>query len=446
MTSYPLSKIGAPVTQSGAIGGKRKRTSVRMSLIAVLGSWLLVFLLHEISIGGIWDPVGSKTWFWLSCWIAAFGSAYLVSTGDALSFKNKMPSVPTSRQISRLVILFSAIFSIGVFLFIFDFAVLRGYGFTNAAAIRFEEVNSALKGSSSISAVSGIGRLIIPAFLPTSAIVVMFWRSTSRAARGIFLVAMFFVLIQQLLFEGGRFLLASTAVIVVFAYLVFPHPNEGAGKRQKSGIPYVRIGLLGMVLASFFAYVFIDRVLERGDYFASAYLQLASSFQITPHYEQLSWFEGPLGGLWFSICMLWLYATQGINELDLILNQPFLEHAHGLYQLPHFGQIILLLTGIDIRYDALANLPTYGSYATLYGHSYVDFGNMGSIIQALFMGYLTGKGILELSRGHTGPQAMAAPIMFTLCLFSPVISLIPTIWPSLFWAIVAGFVLRAKKG
>ncbi len=200
-----------------------------------------------------------------------------------------------------------------------------------------------------------------------------------------------------------------------------------------------------MVLLSFFAYVFIDRVMDRGDFFATAYLQLASSFQISPYYDQLHRFEGPLGGLWFSVCMLWLYATQGINELDLILNQPYLAHAHGLYQMPHIGQALLMLTGIDLRYDALANLPTYGSYATFYGHSYVDFGNGGSIVQAMVMGYFTGKGVLNLSQGQAGPLAMASPILFTLCLFSPVISLVPTIWPAIFWAVVSGYMLRSAK-
>lgn len=403
-------------------------------------------ILHEMNIGGEWDPVSILTWGWLGLWVATLSAAYLLSGAGRGAPRPAGQKMRIPAHIDRWMIAFCGVVAVGIGLFVFDFAILRGYGFsTAAAAIRTEEVNAALSGTARSSAFSGIGRLLIPAFLPTTVITVLYWRHLKTATRLIFLATAFTTVLQQLLFEGGRFFIASTAVTVVTAYLIFPPVNPHHRIARKRKIPFIRLALLSMVMLSFFAYVFITRALERGDYFATAYLQLASSFDVTPNYSQMSLFEGPLGGLWFSICMLWLYITQGVNELDLLLQQPYLEHAYGLYQMPHIGQAVMMATGIDIRYDVLANLPTYGSYATFYGHSYVDFGNAGSIVLALFIGYFSGRSIDLFWRGEIRPLSLIGPVMFTLCIFSPIISLVPTIWPAIAWSLVAGAALRTRS-
>lgn len=416
----------------------------RCIALIVLG-WALMAILHEINVGGEWDPVGMSTWAWMFSWVTALAIGYLIAIrGGPTTRTVREGIVPT--YLNRSIVALCGVTAIGIGLFIFDFAILRGYGFsTAAAAIRSEEVNAAVTGFGRSSAFSGLGRLMIPAFLPATFLFVIFWSRLKAATRAIYFGTMFFTVIEQILFEGGRFFIAATAVSVIIAYLLFPSVGAPRRKIRERKIPYIRLAALGLVMLSFFSYVFIDRVIERGDYFATAYLQLASSFDVTPKYSQMQYFEGPLGGLWFSVCMLWLYATQGVNELDLLLQQPYLEHAYGLYQLPHIGQAVLLLTGRDIRYDVLANLPTYGSYATFYGHSYIDFGNFGSIVLAVVLGYFTGKSIKMFWEGQMRPMSAIAPVMFTLCIFSPVISLIPTIWPAIIWSIIVGSALRLQK-
>jgi oligosaccharide repeat unit polymerase len=442
MTTNPslsLSRTKAPAKPAGWAAPK-------ICLVSIVGAWAAMMVLHEINIGGKWDPIGLRTWGWLFLWLLAFSTAYLlagVGRGAPRPVSQKM-HVPV--RIDRWIIIFCSIVAIGIGLFVFDFAVLRGYGFsTAAAAIRSEEVNAAINGTARSSAYSGIGRLLIPAILPTTLVTVLYWRHLKTVTRYIFLGIVTTAILQQLLFEGGRFLIASTFVAVVAAYLLFPPVDPHRRVARKKKVPFIRLALLGMVMLSFFAYVFITRALERGDYFATAYLQLASSFEVTPNYSQMKRFEGPFGGLWFSICMLWLYITQGVNELDLLLQQPYLEHAYGLYQIPHIGQAVMMATGIDIRYNVLANLPTYGSYATFYGHSYVDFGNLGSIIFAVIIGYFTARSIDQFWRGEVRPLSMIGPVMFALCAFSPIISLVPTIWPAIAWSLVAGTVLRRRS-
>lgn len=436
--SHAISRARAPAKPAGW-------TAPKTCLAAIVGAWAVMMVLHEINIGGEWDPIGLRTWGWLFLWVAALSAAYLLSIAGRRAPRPAGQKMYIPVRIDRWIIAFCGIVAVGIGLFVFDFAILRGYGFsTAAAAIRTEEVNAALSGTARSSAFSGIGRLLIPAILPTTLLAVLYWRHLKTITRLIFFATVATTVLQQLLFEGGRFFIASTAVTVVTAYLIFPPVDPHRRVTRKRKIPFIRLALLGMVMLSFFAYVFITRALERGDYFATAYLQLASSFEVTPNYSQMNLFEGPFGGLWFSICMLWLYITQGVNELDLLLHQPYLEHAHGLYEIPHIGQAVMMVTGIDIRYDVLANLPTYGSYATFYGHSYVDFGNWGSIVFALIIGYFTARSIDLFWRGEIRPLSMIGPVMFTLCIFSPIISLVPTIWPAIAWALVAGTVLRTK--
>lgn len=214
------------------------------------------------------------------------------------------------------------------------------------------------------------------------------------------------------------------------------------GAARLRSIPWLRIGLLASIMLSFFSYVFIERVIERGDFFASAWLQLTSSYQISPYYDRLTWFEGPFGALWFSISMLWLYLTQGFNELDLLMSARYLEHANGLYSFPQVAQILVAAAGIDIRYDALANLPTYGSYATYFGHSYVDFGGVGSIAATFGLGWLAGRSISAFASGSRGPIALLAILLVPVLIISPVLSLFPSIWPIVFWSTSAGIMLN----
>ncbi len=208
-----------------------------LSLVVIFASWASVFTLYHASIGGKWDPVGTETWLWLVLWVAVLAMSFQIAVSNRRQGRTHIFNRPNANSINRTVMLLCGLIIVGVVLFIFDFAILRGYGFVNAAAaIRAEEVNAAISGASSSSAFSGLGRLLIPAFLPTISVVVLFWRKLSTLSRVAFFGAMILLLVQQLFFEGGRFLLASTAVIIVFAYLVFPK-TDGAQKARKAAHP-----------------------------------------------------------------------------------------------------------------------------------------------------------------------------------------------------------------
>lgn len=423
----------------------RERRLASATVGFVFAAWAATVLLHEVNIGGRWDFVSTSTWFLIIGWIFAytFGGALGARSGANSVL---VPQKVATESIGNWMLIFCGFTIVGIALFVFDFAILRGYGFTTAAAtIRLEEVQAAVGGATTSSPVSGVGRLLIPAFLPVCILFVMFRARLTKAVIFAVYGTVLLTFVEQFLFEGGRWFITTAVVAMLIAFLLLRGAVDQNGIAHKKRLPIIRLVVLGGFLLSFFAYVFVERVVQRSDYFASAYMQLASSYRLTINYDQLGMFEGPLGGLWFTICMFWLYATQGLNELDLILQQRYLDHAHGLYQVPQIGQIILLLTGVDIRYDALANLPTYGSYATFYGHSYIDFGNAGSIFFAFGLGYFTARAVRGFAAGRMSSLSMMAPALAALGVFSPIVSLIPTLWPALIWLMIAGAALAGRS-
>ena len=150
--------------------------------LIVLG-WIGMFVLHETNIGGEWDPVGMATWGWMFLWVAALAAGYLIAIrGGWTAAVAREAQIPT--YLNRSIVALCGVTAIGIGLFIFDFAILRGYGFTTAAAaIRSEEVNAAVTGFGRSSAFSGLGRLMIPAFLPTTFLIVIFWSRLKAATR-----------------------------------------------------------------------------------------------------------------------------------------------------------------------------------------------------------------------------------------------------------------------
>lgn len=441
MVTIASGSLSGPASSGRARPEFAGRTARRF-LLAVAIAWVTVAVLHETNLGGQWYSVDTATWAWLALWLGAFSLGGIM--GIASTRATRPPPAKTDRQIDIAILALSLTSVVGAALFIFDFAILRGYGFaTAAAAIRQDEVNEAVTGAASLSVISGMGRMMIPASAVLVGLLVLLWDRVRRTAKFVSILAIIFVLYEQLVFEGGRLFITSAVLVGIFAYIVSQR-GRGAISIVRS-LPIVRLTLLGSLLLSFFGYVFVTRVLERGDYFSSAYLLLTSSFRITPNYGQMGWFEGPLGGLWFVICMIWLYATQGFTELDLILSTRYLEHARGLYDFPQIGQIVFALTGIDIRYDALANLPTYGSYATIYGHTYVDFGNMGSILFGGAIGFLACRGVVLLARGHVSPSALLSFLLVPVALFSPVISMFPSIWPIALWTTAIVILFRSTR-
>ena len=136
--------------------------------------------------------------------------------------------------------------------------------------------------------------------------------------------------------------------------------------------------------------------------------------------------------------MLWMYITQGFNELNVLVLGDSLNHAYGLMQFPQIGQVLSKLFNLNLKYDVFQELPRAGTYLTLYGASYIDFGHGGALLFCGCLGWFTGKSIAGLHKGVINGLTINAPLFITIGIFSPLVSLVSNMWPALFWGVIVG--------
>lgn len=431
---------------TNSVEADKARSATRLCLWAVLSAWALVLVLHEIPIGGTWLPVAISTWVYLISWVGLFAVAF-VASNITFIVKPLLPAEEMAQaRISLPVIILTMTSLVGALLVVFEFVVIRGYGFTTSAAeIRVSEVTAAIQGTSVQSSISGAGRLMIPAILPALIIAVANFRFTNQPARAALAIAIPIILYEQIAFEGGRILLASTFIIVVVSYLLGAARDNKSRRSPIRRIPYFRFGIIAAVLLYFFIYVFIDRILERGDFFWSSYKSFSADFYIFVGTDTIARFEGFFGPFWFGMSMLWLYVTQGVNELDLLLSSQNIPNSFGLYQFPQVSPIASILFGTDLSYDFFNILPNTGTYLTIFGANYLDFGFVGAFLSALLLGALTARSVTIFTLGKLSGLAICGPIFFAVALFSPVISAVTTVWPAIAWAFAAAILIKAQS-
>lgn len=408
----------------------------------ILAVWAGTLILHQTDLGGRWLRIDSSTWTLLGLWVVIYAASYWAALIWNVDRQPAKAALPDAQWFRRYAIVFSGIAAAGALMITYDFAIGREYGFTTgAAAIRAMETDGAMHGEGGGSFISGIGRLLIPALQVAWLLGAIGWRKLDVRAKAALIVATLLVFAEQTLFEGGRFYLAALIAGSLIARFAVDQEAMRPVAAPKRKVPWVRLVVLGIVALLIFSYVFIDRVQERQGFYSTAYLGFADNFNLDVDSRTADRFDGFFGPMWFALGMFWMYVTHGVSELDVLLETAGLAHAHGLYQFPHVGQAILVLTGIDIRYDVFLNLPNPGTYNTIYGANYVDFGNGGALLSAAVLGSSTAVGARRLANGRLRFLGLCAPILLTIGLFAPMVSLVPNLWPALIWAALLGLSL-----
>jgi oligosaccharide repeat unit polymerase len=418
--------------------------AARLGMWATLALWVTVIALHNINIGGRWDPISLSTWITIALWLGCFALAYEMALRFTWrqSMRRAPEPQPPEAWSNRWTMILTIVAATGASLVIYDFAILRQYGFsTSAASIRLQETVELWQGGKSISPLSGLGRLLLPAMIPAYCLAVISWKQLRTETRAALVVAAMIILFEQIFFEGGRFFLTILVATLFISHFLFG--RGGARVRKKISIPFVRISIAGTVLLVFFSQVFVARIVDRNDFFWLAYLGMARELPLDVNYSQAPLFEGFIGPIWFSICMLWLYITHGLNQLDFLLSLEYFDHAYGAMQFLQISQIVTLVSGIDFRYDAVANVPIAGTYSTFLGENYIDFGRVGTVLSGGVLGALTGGAMFSFVRGRISLVSLPAPILLVVCVFTPVVSLVLNLWPAMVWAAIVG---RSAKG
>lgn len=456
--------------------------------------WVAVLWIRHLDVFGTWPPVSDLTMAYIAAWSAILVAA--IVAGIAL-MKRRMgalarPAAEPYFHPDAYVYAASAMAVLGAIMLATEFVVVRGYPlFGSVTELRILEVNRAMSGFAG-SWLGGSGRALIACTLVGWCVVGRYWHRISPAASITLVLATLFVVFCQSRFEGGRFFLATICIVAVVSYgygFITRYRIEGRGLPLKSlrhlSPTYVLQTVALLIVVQFYtSAVFVDRIDKKQsiDTALTGYvdgLQLsrakpAAAAQRTADAPQSNASSakpatpGPGAGAavtaaaatsspppaslatparvasirpettvdQFKLTMLWLYVTQGPNELDRVMNFEGLRHGWGTYQFHQLGLLMSKLTGRVNHFDHFKGLPTWGTYLTMAGASYVDFGIAGGLAFSAAFGLLLGAAVYAGIRGGSPWLALSAPLLLTLAVFSPIASIIPTIWPALAWIVV----------
>jgi oligosaccharide repeat unit polymerase len=413
---------------------------------AIIAAWIAVVLLRATGFGGQWESVSLTSWLALVFWVLSYAVGYFLVPNCRGNYR--LAVAPKRKWFSVWIQRFSVIAIVGASLLVFEFAFRRGYGFsTPVALVRVAEVSNAIEGFSG-SWVSGTARLLTPALQVAWVLAVLASGRISRKAWAALLVATTIVLLEQTMYEGGRFFLASLIVAGFATHLMRPSTNWRRERvhRVVRLQRWLLVIFLGLTSVLVFGYVFVDRAAAGGRDFATAYLAFVSSYKIDVSSAELAVLNEESGALYFVLFMFWMYITQGVNQFDqLLAHEPFV-FAYGMVQFPQIGQAVTRLTGLDLRYDQFANLPNPGTYSTILGANYIDFGLPLAYLFATALGYITARSSRQLRGGRLLGIGLAAPMLVTIGLFSPIVSLVTNLWPAILWSVVLGLTAKRDVG
>ncbi len=451
-------------------------------------AWAFVFLLRQLPIGGGWAALDQQTTSLVLAWVSGTALAMYVGGRIARTRAYKSPADVLNPDPAILILSLAAL--AGAIMIILEFAFTRGYGFsTPVAEIRILEVNRGMKGAAS-SLLSGTGRLMLPAFLPALVLIVWSWKSVSRTAVFAFALAAAAVLVEQVLFEGGRIFLGSTFIalgVALFADLFRPAKRGGPSFSRKLINMVLILGLYGTIVVSYSGWVFSKRTEITGESQSAAFKRFSSNIigekaapapesapppaaaqpapaaqtaaapvaaekdpaiKTAPAAEPATVSKDEPSRLQKvmdhpTTQFFWLYATHGISELSKVLHFDNLQQTHGFFQFPQVSQVLDRVFGTDFRIDYYHDLPSIGLYTTMIGASFIDFGWVGAVLFGIGFGFLTGYCATSAVRQDgLSFAAIAFPALMTVALVSPVVSIVNHVWPMIVWALAAALAAR----
>lgn len=397
-------------------------------------AWGGIMLFRAMPVGGEWLPISVRAWTAALGWLVAY------AMGFTLYLHTAKPRAATVDDISiawtlRWIRILCWIAIVGAGLIVVEFAILRGYGFsTPVALIRLAEVEGAVAGAFGGSAVSGAGRLMTPALQIVWILAVMRWRHLSMSVKSLLLFATLAVLLQQAMYEGGRFFLAT----LVVGGLIARTMNARATRTRVRAFASPRTLIIAGAAVLAFGFVFLDRANSLELDLSTAYLVYTRGFSVAVEPEVIARLDGAGGPLWFVASMFWMYITQGPSELAVLLDQQGFVHAYGLFQFQQIGLLLSKISGAALTYDVFSYLENAGVYATFVGAAYIDFGMGGAFLSAAVLGAITAAAIRAVESGRMNALGLSAPLLVVLGLFSPIISLVTNVWPAIVWAIFVG--------
>lgn len=444
-------------------------------LVLALGVFMaalgIVLSLRTITVYGDWHPVNWETWAFVGWWYVVF------LAGAALPIERR-PRV-SSVTPDVWVIILSTIAALGAAIMTYEFAIVRGYGFSIPVNdLRIMQVEHAAAGFVG-SWLGGIGRLLISALIVAWLVACMNWHRMRWRSILALLIASAVVVAYQTKFEGGRLFVASLALASGFGSILFIASDVSDGTfirlRRISFRHLAPLALVSAMMVGTFAYSSytfssrgadtvkqIDAVIEHErrtekppaaivqqavqtevSQYAILYLRYASDFMIDlSTLTNATWFDSDD----YPFAMAWIYLSQGFSEFDRIFQLEELNYSLGFYQFPQLAQVFSKALNVDVRYNLKENLPNSGTYLTLPGASYLDFGYAPGLAFALILGVGFRFGFVSALQSPGSTTALVAPLIFVIVAVGPVTTLLPNLWPCFVWILGMAAVERAWSG
>jgi hypothetical protein len=405
----------------------RQQTAIRfLMLVALL--WVVIIALRNSQRFVIWDETNEFFPLLFAILGVLAGIGYLagveygrVSARSARSF--------APRSLERATNFLSIVSLLGSCYLILDFVYVRGYGWsTDVNLIRTLEVSGDAQAG---GAISGIGRLMAPAVSAAWSIYLIHRKAFRRQTALLMAAALIVHLYFETKFTGGRFFL----FIIILQFLLY---TRYFSDRKK--LSFRSLALRAAVIVAFVFFVgsvFVSRASVSGQV-----LTLIFEASLTGHPAQMSPYlyavlDTNLGTVYFAVAYIWMYLTQGIGQFFVLLDAETLPAAYGFFQFPQMAQIASRLTGFDLGYDVFRNLENPGTYNTLFGAIYIDFGYGGLVLQTLLFFGMTGAAIARLTRGQIGPLSISASMLMAAAVLSPCVNVLTNVWLGIVWLFIA---------
>lgn len=392
----------------------------------IVAAWVSIILLRSIPVAGTWKALSWETYAYVAaCFVILTIGIWI---GSRLGSQSRAAPEEAGRvDPAVMVVILSAVSLIGALIVIYEFAIVRGYGFSESVhVIRMLELARA-QGDAGPSAFSGAGRLASAAIASAWVAYAIADFNVGRATLGLLIVATLVGFYCEAQFLGGRLMIAAIWTAVAFTYLAQTLYRIRRGKPWSLRAA-VLLAVAGVGSSVYFVSVFAFRIRRTTGDPKNACTSFAEYFQ-----GDLDVACESSSTVLTALRFVWVYATHGLNELQRLLQAADIPLAYGAVQFAKVAQALTVLTGQDWRYDTLVNVPNPALYWTLLGDMYVDFGQAGSIAAVAVFGFLLGWSATRLLAGSRGPLASTFPFLMTIGVFSPMLSLVQNLWSAVLW-------------
>lgn len=436
-----------------------------LSTLAALIPLLFVSWFRTLTLYGAWAPLSLATVAFISAWYIAFLFGLFVPTG-----RSHARGIP---HVGIWVCLLSFVAAVGAAVMTYEFAIVRGFGFsTPINDLRVIQVNQSAAGFAG-SWLGGLGRSCVSAIVVAWILACLEWRQMRAVSIAMLVFSSLAVFVYQAKFEGGRFFASGLLLAASYAFLLGTMLNKGrGGSRGRVRRLLNKMAPIALLAGMFFivnlynANVSMSRseyAVNHNDSMESAsetpgsehtnstslmspykeyYISYASSFDIDTNslnnFRNFDRFD-------LSLATAWIYLTQGMNEFNNIIQNNNIRYAYGFYQFSQISQIITLISGKDFRYDISKNLPNVGTYITLPGAFFVDFGPILALIFPFFIGLGLRRGLQTTSDGSVSGWTVAAPLIVMIVAIGAATSTFTNFWTCFVWIGIISLANRVAK-